>query len=80
MSGRVLQGERFIVHPKLPRIARLFVDAPDHQIWLTSSAPVSFLRWEGWLAEPSDPIARVDLLPGGPSEPAAPVGTPGPRD
>jgi len=79
MSGRVLQGERFIVHPKLPLVARLFVDAPDHQIWLTSSAPVSFLRWEGWLAEPSDPITRVDLLPGGPSEAATPVGTTGPR-
>jgi hypothetical protein len=80
MSGRVLQGERFIVHPKLPLIARLFVDVPDHQIWLTSAAPVSFLRWEGWLAEPSDPITRVDLLPGGPSEAAAPVGTTGRRD
>lgn len=79
MSGRVLQGERFIVHPKLPPLARLFVDVPDQQIWLTSSAPVSFLRWEGWLAEPSDPIIRVDLLPGGPSEAAAPVGTTGRR-
>jgi hypothetical protein len=80
MSGQVLSGERFILHPKLPRIVRLFVDVPDHRIWLTSSAPVSFLRWEGPLAEPSDPITRVDLLPGGSSEPAAPVGTPGRRD
>lgn len=80
MSGRVLEGEHFIVHPKIPRIARLFVDVPDNHIWLTRSAPVSFLRWEGPLAEPSDPITRVDLLPGGPSEAAAPVGTTGRRD
>lgn len=80
MSGRVLQGEHFIVHPKIPRIARLFVEVPDNHIWLTRSAPVSFLRWEGPLAEPGDPITRVDLLPGGPSEAAAPVGTTGRRD
>jgi hypothetical protein len=80
MSGRVLQGEHFIVHPKVPRIARLFVAVPDHHIWLTHAAPVSFLRWEGPLAEPGDPVTRVDLLPGGPSEAAATMGTAGRRD
>jgi hypothetical protein len=78
MAGRTLTGERFIVHPKLPWVAKLFVDVPDAQIWLTP-APAAFLRWEGPLAEPGDPMTRVDLLPGGPSEAATPVATSGRR-
>jgi hypothetical protein len=72
MAGRMVRGDRFIVHPKLPWIADLFVDVPDARIWLTTP-PAAFLRWEGPLAEPNDPHTRVDLLPGGPSGPATPV-------
>lgn len=80
MGGRTITGERYLVHPKLPLIAGLFVNVPDAHIWLTSPPPTVFLRWEGPLAEPSDPITRVDLLPGGSSEPATPIGTTGRRD
>lgn len=80
MAGRDLRGERYIVHPKLPFIADLFINVPDAHIWLTSPAPAAFLRWEGPLAEPGDPITRVDLLPGGSSGPATPVATSGQRD
>jgi hypothetical protein len=73
MSGRTLTGDRFIVHPKLPLLADLFVDVPDARIWMTT-APATFLRWEGPLAEPGDAITRVDGLPGGPSGPAMPIG------
>lgn len=73
MGDRRLRGEHYIVHPKLPFIADLFVDVPDAHIWLTNPEPATFLRWEGPLAEPGDPITRVDLLPGGVSGPAAPV-------
>lgn len=64
MGGRLLRGERFVVHPKIPLLAKLFVDVPDTQIWLTNPPPAAFLRWEGPVAEPGDPIVRVDLLPG----------------
>jgi hypothetical protein len=80
ISGRTLRSERFIVHPKIPWIAKPFISVPDAQIWLTSPAPAAFLRWEGPLAEPDDPITRVDGLPGGPSGPAVPVATSGRRD
>jgi hypothetical protein len=73
MASRTIRGERYIVHPKLPFIAELFVNVPDAQIWLTTPEPATFLRWEGPLAEPSDPITRVDLLPGGISGPAVPI-------
>jgi hypothetical protein len=76
MGDRMLRGERFIVHPKLPWIARVFVKVPDAQIWLTT-APATFLRWEGPLAEPSDALMRIDLLPGGTSGAATPVATSG---
>jgi hypothetical protein len=76
MSDRTISADRFIVHPKVPLIARLFVKVPDASIWLTTP-PAGFLRWEGALAVPDDPIIRVDLLPGDPSGPATPVGTSG---
>jgi len=70
MAGRRLKGDRFLIHPKIPKIAKLFIDAPDTRLWLHSPPPAVFLRWEGPLAEPDDPIVRVDLLPGGQSGPA----------
>jgi hypothetical protein len=79
MGDRTIIGERFTVHPKVPLVARLFVHVPDAQIWLTTPAPATFLRWEGPLAEPDDPITRVDLMPGEPSAAAVPVGTSGRR-
>jgi hypothetical protein len=76
MSDRTIAADHFIVHPKVPAIARLFVKVPDASIWLTTP-PAGFLRWEGAMAVPDDPIIRVDLLPGDPSAPAEPVATSG---
>jgi hypothetical protein len=73
MGGRVLRGDHFLIHAKIPWFARLFIDVPDTHIWLTTPPPVGFLRWEGFLAEPGDSLVRVDLLPGEPSEAARPV-------
>jgi hypothetical protein len=60
IARRTVAGDRFTVHPKLPLIARLFVDVPDATIWLTTP-PAGFLRWQGALAEPGDALVRVDL-------------------
>jgi hypothetical protein len=76
MSGRAIPADHFVVHPQIPKIAKLFVKVPDSHIWLTTP-PVGFLRYEGALAEPSDQLIRIDLLPGGPSEAAQPVATSG---
>jgi hypothetical protein len=78
MSDRVLEGDRFIIHPKVPAIAKVFVKVPDTQIWLTKF-PAGFLRWEGPVAEPNDPIIRVDLVSGGASGLAKPAETNGHR-
>ena len=75
-SGRTIPADHFIVHPKIPAIAKLFVKVPDAHIWLTTP-PAGFLRYEGALAEPGDQLVRIDLLPGGPSEAARPVATSG---
>jgi hypothetical protein len=72
MSDREPVGECFVIHPKLPFIAKAFVSVPDTKIWLTHSPPPEFLRWEGSLVEPDDPVVRVDLVSGGPSRPAEP--------
>ncbi len=72
MSGRLLKGDRFIIHPEIFFLARLFVDVPDTKIWLTNPVPAGFLRWEGPIALPTDPLIRVDLLSGTKSGPAQP--------
>ena len=64
MSGRSLKGDRFIVHSEIPFIAKFFVTVPDTKIWLTNPAPAGFLRWEGPIVLPTDPVVRVDLLSG----------------
>lgn len=65
MGGEIMKGDCFILHPKIPLIARPFVDVRDTRIWLTlPHEPVAFLRWEGSMVEPDDPMIRVDRLPG----------------
>jgi hypothetical protein len=75
MSGRSLKGDRFIIHPEIPFIAKFFVDVPDTKIWLTNPAPAGFLRWEGPIVLPTDPMIRVDLLSGEKSGPAESAGS-----
>ena len=70
MSGRSLRGDRFIIHPEIPFIAKFFVEVPDTKIWLTNPAPAGFLRWEGPIVLPTDPVIRVDLVAGEKSGPA----------
>jgi hypothetical protein len=72
MAGRVLKGDHFIVHTEIFFLAKLFVEVPDTNIWLTNPAPAGFLRWEGPVLLPTDPLIRVDLLSGTRSEPAQP--------
>jgi hypothetical protein len=73
MSGRTLKGDRFVIRPKIPPIAKLFIHVPDTQIWLTNPPPAGFLRWEGPVVVPSDRLIRVDLVSGAKSGPAQPA-------
>jgi hypothetical protein len=75
MSGRSLKGDRFTIHPEVPFIAKFFVSVPDTKIWLTNPTPAGFLRWEGPIVLPTDPIVRVDLLSGEKSGPAESAGS-----
>jgi hypothetical protein len=69
MGGRTLGAERFVIHPEIPLafIAKLFVKAPDQYLWFYKPSPPAFLRADIPLAEPSDPIIRIELIGGGPS-------------
>jgi hypothetical protein len=73
MSGRSVRGDRFIIHPEIFFLAKLFVNVPDTKIWLTNPAPAGFLRWEGPIVLPEDPLIRVDLLSGTNNGTAQPV-------
>ena len=72
MSDRVLRGEHFVARPNISAIVKLFIKVPDTHIWLTPPPP-GFLRWQGPLVEPSDPLVRVDLVSSGESRPARPA-------
>src|SRR5437016_7501888 len=74
MGGRSPKGDQFIIHPEIPLIAKFFVTVPDTKIWLTNPAPAGFLRWEGPIVLPDDPLIRVDLLSGEKSGPPQPAG------
>jgi hypothetical protein len=69
MGGRTLPAERFVIHPEIPLafIAKLFVKAPDQYLWFYKHSPIAFLRADVPLAEPSDPIIRIEVIGGGPS-------------
>jgi hypothetical protein len=62
ISGRFYTGYRFVVHPQVPVIAKMFMKVPDTKIWLTYPAPAGFLRFEGPIVLPNDPMVRVDLI------------------
>lgn len=64
MAGRTIEADGYTMHPEIPAIAKLFVHAPDQHVWLFGSDPAAFLRFEGPLVEPGDPIIHIDLIPG----------------
>jgi len=70
MSGRSLKGDCFVIHPEIPAVAKLFIKVPDTKIWLTNPSPAGFLRWEGPIVLPTDPLIRVDLVSNRVSGPA----------
>jgi hypothetical protein len=78
MAGRTIAGDRYTIHPEIPWIARPFIHAPDQHVWLLKDDPPAFLRFEGPLLEPNDPIVRIDLIAGH-SAHAQPRGRPGVR-
>ena len=73
-GDRPVAAEHYVIHPRVPAIAKWFIKAPDANVWLTPP-PAVFVRFEGALVEPSDPIVRID---GAPAESGAvPQGTSG---
>jgi hypothetical protein len=62
MAGRKVDADKFLIHPDVPAVAKLFVKVPDNAIYLVSGKPAAFLRYEGPLCEPSDPLVHVDLI------------------
>lgn len=63
MAGRSIPADAYTIHPEIPAIAKLFVKAPDQHVWLFATGPAAFLRYQGPLVEPKDPVIRVDLIP-----------------
>jgi hypothetical protein len=63
MAERSIRADAYTIHPEIPAIAKLFVKAPDQHVWLLAEGPPAFLRYQGSLVEPDDPVVRIDLIP-----------------
>jgi len=63
MAGRSLAADHYTVHPDIPGVVKLFVNAPDQEVWLFGGGPPAFLSFQGPLVEPDDQVIRVDLIP-----------------
>ena len=63
MAGRSIPADHYTIHPDIPGIVKLFVHAPDSEVWLFGSGPAAFLRFQGAFAEPDDEVIRVDVIP-----------------
>jgi hypothetical protein len=74
MADRSVTGEHFMIQPQIPALAKMLIKVVDTNIWLTPP-PSGFLRWEGPMVEPNDPVVRVDLASGRESGPARHVNT-----
>jgi hypothetical protein len=59
-SGTTVRAEHYVIEPQIPWIARPFVKAPPNHVWFAKAPPPQFLRAEGPLAEPTDPIVRTE--------------------
>lgn len=66
-GATTVKGERIIIHPRIPRIARLVVKPRDFTLWFARRSPPQFLRSEATLAEPEEPLVQVNLF-GSPSK------------
>jgi hypothetical protein len=63
MGGRELPSDLFRIRPQVGWFGRLFVSPPDFHIWLYREAPPAFLRFQGPIGTPDDPIVQVSVLP-----------------
>jgi hypothetical protein len=64
-GARKIDATRVTIHPKVPAIAELFVDAPDTTLWFSRATPPQLLRVETTIAEPSDPRIVINLFGSG---------------
>jgi len=44
MGGRSLRADHIVVHPQIPKMAKLFVNAPDSHLWFHRARPPGFIR------------------------------------
>lgn len=65
MGGRTIKTDRYTLHAELGALKRVFVNPPDQHLWLTRSSPAAFLRFEGPMVEPKDPVIRIDTVVSG---------------
>jgi hypothetical protein len=50
-GGRSLTADHVVIHPEVPKIAKLFVHIGDNHVWFYRSRPPGFLRSEGPMME-----------------------------
>lgn len=63
-GGRSLRADHLVVHPQVPRVAKLFVNVSDSQLWFQRGQPPGFIRAEVQMQ--SLGMVRIDSTPSAP--------------
>jgi len=67
-GGRSMRADHIVVHPQVPRVARLFVNVPDSHLWFYRANPPAFLRAQMQVL--SLGMVRIDAVSGVSAPPA----------
>jgi hypothetical protein len=59
-GGRSVRADDVVIHPKVPGVAKAFVDAPDSHLWFASGRPPQFIRSE--IKMQSLGMVRIDAV------------------
>lgn len=63
VSAQKTQAHHIVMHPKIPAVAKIFVEIKDLHLWISTIKPHSILRFEGPHQEPNDPVIRLNVYP-----------------
>jgi hypothetical protein len=63
-GGRSLRADHLVIHPQVPKVAKLFVNVPDSHLWFLRGRPPGFVRADVQMQ--SLGVVRIDSVPGAP--------------
>lgn len=63
-GGRSVRADHLVIHPQVPKVAKLFVNVPDSDLWFLRGQPPGFVRANVQMQ--SLGMVRINSVPSGP--------------